>query len=83
MGLHDPSWNPTCMQSFKFELVKVFEIEGSELKNKKKNWENELFVISLVSDEICYTCMLSISTILQWQKWIHIESESLNRIFQM
>ena len=27
--------------------------------------------------------MLPIATILRWQNWIHIESESLNRIFQM
>ena len=30
-----------------------------------------------------YTCMLPIATILRWQNWIHIESESLNQIFQM
>ena len=47
------------MQSFRFELFMVFEIEGCKLKKKKKNnnnnnkkkkkqknWENELFVIS-------------------------------------
>ena len=30
-----------------------------------------------------YMCMLPIATILQQQNWIHIESESLNRIFQI
>ena len=30
-----------------------------------------------------YTCMLPIATILWQQNWIHIESESLNWIFQM
>ena len=41
------------MQSFRFVLFTVFELQGSKLKNKKKkkkkqkkNWENELFVIS-------------------------------------
>ena len=49
MCLHDPSWNPTCVQSFRFELFTVFEIQGSKLNKKKKqqkNWENELFVLS-------------------------------------
>ena len=49
------TWNPTCVQSFRFELSTVFEVQGLKLNNKKnkqqqKNWENELFVIiSLVS----------------------------------
>ena len=52
MSLHDPLWNPTCVQSFRFELFTVFEIQGSKLKKnnkkkkQKKNWENELFIIS-------------------------------------
>ena len=42
------------MQSLIFELFTVFEIQGSKLKNnnnnnnKQKNWENELFAISLL-----------------------------------
>ena len=88
MWLHIPSWNPTCVQSFRFVLFMVFELQGSKLnkkkkKKKQKNWENELFVISplLVMQFLPYfryTCMLPIAIILQQQNWIHIESESLN-----
>ena len=46
------SWNLTCVQSFRFVLFTVFEIQGFKLNNKKKkkqkNWENELSVISLL-----------------------------------
>ena len=59
MWLHDPSCNPTCVQSFRFELFTVFEIQGSKLnkkkkKKKQKNWENELHIcyIFIVSDAI-------------------------------
>ena len=72
-----PSWNPTCVQSFRFVLFTVFEIQGFKLKKKKKkkkqkNWENELFVISslLVMQFSPYfrcMCMLPIATIL-WQQ---------------
>ena len=66
------------MQSFRFVLFTVFELQGSKLKKKKKNnkkqknWENELFVISplLVMQFLPYfryTCMLPIATIL-WQQ---------------
>ena len=65
------------MQSFRFELFTVFELQGSKLKNnnnnkKQKNWENELFVISLLLVMqfllyFRYTCMLAIATILQQQ----------------
>ena len=49
--LHDPSWNLTCVQSFRFVLLTVFELQGLKLNNnnnnkQKKNWENKLFVIS-------------------------------------
>ena len=66
------------MQSFRFELFMVFEIQGHKLKKKKKknkkkqkNWENELFVISLLLGMqflpyFRYTCMLPIATLL-WQ----------------
>ena len=75
MLLHIPSWNPTCVQSFRFVLFTVFELQGSKLNNnnkKQKNWENELFVISpLLVMQILpyfrYTCMLPIATILQQQ----------------
>ena len=65
MYLHNPSWNPTCVQSFRFELFTVFEMQ-------KKNWEKELFVISLllvmqILPYFRYTCMLAIATILQQQ----------------
>ena len=76
------------MQSFRFIVFTVFEIQGRKLnkkkkkkkKKKQKNWENELFVISslLVMRFLLYfrcTRMLPIAT--------HIESESLNPIFQM
>ena len=44
---HIPLWNPTCVQSFRFEVIMVFEIQGLKLKNKKrKNWRNEPFAIS-------------------------------------
>ena len=49
MWLHVSSWNPTCVQSFRFVLFAVFEIQGFKLNNnnkKQKNWENELFVLS-------------------------------------
>ena len=72
------------MQSFRFELFTVFELQGSKLKKKKKkknnnnnnkkqkNWENELFVISLLLVMqfllyFRYTCMLAIATILLQQ----------------
>ena len=48
MRLHDPSWNLTCVQSFRFVLFMIFEIQGSKLKKNKKNRENELFVIYLL-----------------------------------
>ena len=77
MWLQNPSSNPTCVQSFRFELFTVFEIQGGKLKKKKKkkmqkNWENELFVISplLVMQFLPYfryTCMLPIATILRQQ----------------
>ena len=48
--LHIPSWNPTCVQSFRFEFFTVFEIQGLKLKNKKKkqkkNCRNGFFAIS-------------------------------------
>ena len=77
MWLHVPSWNPTCVQSFRFVLFMVFKLQGSKLKNnnkKQKNWENELFVISplLVMQFLPYfryTCMLPIATILRRQNW--------------
>ena len=64
-----------CVQSCRFELFTVFEIQGSKLNNnnnkkqKKKNWENKLFVISpLLMMQFLpyfrYTCMLPIATIL-------------------
>ena len=70
--MHDLSWNLTCVQSFRFLILMVFEIQGSKLKNKKKNWENELFVLSplLVMQFLPYfryTHMLPIATILQQQ----------------
>ena len=37
MWLHDPLWNPTCVQSFRFLLFMVFEIQGSKLKKKNNN----------------------------------------------
>ena len=57
----------------------VFELQWSKLKNnnnknkkkkKQKNWENELFVISLLLVMqfllyFRYTCMLAIATILR------------------
>ena len=74
MCLHDLSWNPTCVQSLRIVQFTFFEIQGSKLKNnnKQKNWENELFVISLLlvmqlSPYFRHTCILPIATIL-WQK---------------
>ena len=67
MRLHDPSWNPTCMQSFRFELFMVFEIQGHKLNKKKKNnWEYQLFVISPLFvmyflPYFRYTCMSPIT----------------------
>ena len=69
------------MQSFRFLLFTVFEIQGFKLNNnnnnnnnkkQKKNWENELFVISLLLvmqflPYFRYTCMLPIATIVQQQ----------------
>ena len=64
------------MQSFRFVLFTVFEIQGFKLnkkkKKKQKNRENELFVISplLVMQFLPYfryTCMLPIATILRQQ----------------
>ena len=74
---------PVC-KSFRFVLFTVLEIQGSKLKkkkkkkknnnnnNKQKNWENELFIISLLlvmqfSPYFRYTCMLHKVTILQQQ----------------
>ena len=43
---------PTCVQNFRPVSLMVFEILGFKLKNKnndnddRKNWRNELFVIS-------------------------------------
>ena len=58
MPLHDPSWYPTCVQSFSPVPFTVFELQGLKLKNnnnnnnnddnkkkKKKNWKNELRLI--------------------------------------
>ena len=58
MPLHDPSWYPTCVQSFSPVSFTVFELQGLKLKNnnnnnnnnddnkkKKKNWKNELRLI--------------------------------------
>ena len=66
--LHDPSWNPFCVQSFRFELYMVFELQGSKLK-KKKNWENELSPLLVMQflPYFRYTCMLPIGTILHQQ----------------
>ena len=45
MQLHVPSWNLTCVQSFRSVLSTVFEIQGLKLNNNN-NLENEPFVIS-------------------------------------
>ena len=76
MSLHVPSLNPTHVQSFRLVLFTVYEIQGFKLNynnnnnNKQKNWENELFVISLLLvmqflPYFRYTCMLPIATILR------------------
>ena len=81
MWLHDQSW------IIRFLLFTGFEIQGLKPNNKKKNWENKLFVIlsPLIVMQFLpyhsYLYILPIATILQWQNWIHIETESLNRIF--
>ena len=52
MLLHDPSWNPICVQSLRFVLFTYFEIQGHKLNNnnnnnkQKNNWENEPLVIT-------------------------------------
>ena len=56
MPLHDPSWYPTCVQSFSPVPSTVFELQGLKLKKKnnnnnnnnnekKKNCKNELCLI--------------------------------------
>ena len=76
MPLHDPSWYPTCVQSFSPVSFTVFELQGLKLKNKnnnnnnnnKKNCKNELPLIFHTSP---------------MQMWILIETESDIEIFQM
>ena len=49
MPLHDPSWYPTCVQSFSPVPFTVFELQGLKLNNNnnnnKKNCKNELRLI--------------------------------------
>ena len=90
--LHVESSDPTCVQKFRPVPLKVFEIQGFKLKNKnddnKKNWRNRLFAISpmfvvqfLPNFRCTYIFILAI--ILQCQKWIMTESESVNPKFGM
>ena len=92
-SLHVGSLDPTCIQNFKPVPLTVFEIQGFKLKNKnddndKKNWRNRLFAISSMfvvqfSPNFSCTYVLTLANILQSQKWIFTESESVNPKFQM
>ena len=59
-----------CKVSYLYILFTVFEIQGFKLKKKKKkNWEDEHFVLSpLLGMQFLpylrYTCMLHVATIL-------------------
>ena len=46
-SLHIWVLDPTCVQNFTPVALTVFEIQGLKL-NKKKNWRNGLFAISLM-----------------------------------
>ena len=92
MWMHIPLWNPTCVQSFRFELLMVFEIQGLKLKNnnnkKQKNLRNELFAMSPMlvvqfKPNFRYTYILTLAIILWCQKWMITESESANQNFRM
>ena len=93
-SLHVGSSDPTCVQNFRPVPLTVFEIQGFKLKNKnndnndKKNWRNRLFAISAMfvvqfSPNFRCTYILALAIILQCQKWIITESESVNPKFQM
>ena len=94
-SLHIGSLDPTGVQNFRTVPLTVFEIQGFKLKNKndndndnKKNWRNRLFAISPMfvvqfSPKFRCTYILTLATILQCQKWIITESESVNPKFQM
>ena len=40
MPLHDPSWYPTCVQSFSPVPLTVFELQGLKLNNNNNNNNN-------------------------------------------
>ena len=92
-SLHVGSTNPTCVPNFRPVPLMVFEIQGFKLKNKnndnnKKNWRNRLFVISRMfvvqlSPNVRCRYILTLAIILQCQKWIITESESVNPNFRM
>ena len=90
-SVHVGLLDPTCVNNFRSVPLMVFEIQGFKLKNKnndKKNWRNTLFAISPIfvvqlSPNFSYTYILTLAIILQYQKWIITESESVNPTFQM
>ena len=90
--LHIGSLDPTCVRKFRPVPLTVFEIQGFKVKNKndndKKNWRNRLFAISPMfvvqfSQKFRCTYILTLAIILQCQKWIITESESVNPKFRM
>ena len=87
-SLHAGSSDSTCVQNFRPVPLTVFEILGFKLKNKKdkNNCGNRLFAISpmfVVQFSPNFRCIyiLTLAIILQWQKWIITESESVNSKF--
>ena len=92
-SLHVGSSNPTCVQNFRpVPLTAVFVIQGFKLKNKNnkdnKNWRNRLFAISPMfvvqfSLNFGYIYILTLAIILQCQKRITTESDSVNPNFRM
>ena len=87
-SLHVGSSDTTCVQNFRPVPLTGFEILGLKLKNNKdninkKNWRNRLFAISPMfvvhfSPNFRCTYILTLAIILLCQKWIIIESESVN-----
>ena len=96
-SLHVGSSDPTCVHIFRSVPLTVLEILGFKLKkkkkkkkkkDKKKNWRNGLFAISLMlmvqfKPNIWQTYILTLVIILQCQKWIMTENESVNWNFRM
>ena len=90
---HVGSSDPTCVQNFRPVPLTVFEIQGFNLKNendKKKKEELEKWTfchIFHVSGPILanFRCIyiLTSAIILEYQKWIIIESESSNWNFRI